>query len=324
MLKDLKKALSFEQRSNHLQFIQRFKKGAIAFERDEVKFEIDTEGKPLSVSFREHGESNELIEEFMLLANKHVAEFIGKKEPGKKKRTFVYRIHDKPNMDKLAAFNSFILKFGHHISMASNKKISESLNSLLHNVRGKAEQNVVETLALRAMAKAVYSTQNIGHYGLSFPYYTHFTSPIRRYPDMMVHRLLAHYLSGGESKNAAQYELMCKHSSDMEQRAIDAERASIKYKQVEFMQDKIGVEFPGIISGVAQFGFFVEIIENKCEGLVSIRDLIDDYYEYDEDNYCIEGKRNKKKYQLGDPVKVKIVRTNLSKRQLDFVLVENN
>lgn len=301
---------------------ERFKKGSIAFEREEVKFEIDEEGKPLRVFFREHGESNELIEEFMLLANKKVAEYIGKKEPGKKKKTFVYRVHDKPNLDKLESFNRFVLKFGHHISLGSNKKISETLNSLLLQVRGKAEQNVVETLALRAMAKAVYSTHNIGHYGLSFSHYTHFTSPIRRYPDITVHRLLVHYLNGGDSKNAQQHEFMSKHSSDMEQRAIEAERASVKYKQVEFMQDKVGVEFDGIISGVAQFGFFVEIIENKCEGLVSIRDLIDDFYEYDEDNYCIEGKRNGKKYQLGDTVKVKIVRTNLAKRQLDFVLVE--
>ncbi|HEY4787160.1 MAG TPA: ribonuclease R [Bacteroidales bacterium] len=307
---------------------ERFKKGSVGFERDEVRFEIDPSGKPLRVYNKEYGESNQLIEEFMLLANKKVAEFcsgvIKVDSPPRigKGKTFVYRIHDTPNMEKLGSFASFITKFGYSISTTSSKKISESLNNLLENIRGKNEQNLIETLALRAMAKAVYSTTNIGHYGLAFKHYTHFTSPIRRYPDMMVHRLLDYYLYGGKQPDIDQYENMCKHSSDMEKRAIDAERASIKYKQVEFMSDKIGQEFDGVISGVTEWGFFVELIESKCEGLVSMRDLTDDFYEFDEDNYCIVGRRKHKKYQLGDPVKVEVYRINLPKKQLDFKLVE--
>jgi ribonuclease R len=307
---------------------ERFKKGSVGFERDEVRFEIDPSGKPLRVYNKEYGESNQLIEEFMLLANKKVAEFCSGivKVPSPQRvgkgKTFVYRIHDTPNMEKLSSFASFITKFGYSISTTSSKKISESLNGLLENIRGKNEQNLIETLALRAMAKAVYSTNNIGHYGLSFKHYTHFTSPIRRYPDMMVHRLLDYYLQGGKQPDADQYENMCKHSSDMEKRAIDAERASIKYKQVEFMSDKIGQVFDGVISGVTEWGFFVELIDSKCEGLVSMRDLTDDFYEFDEDNYCILGRRKQKKYQLGDPVKVEVYRINLPKKQLDFKLFE--
>jgi len=255
---------------------ERFKKGSVGFERDEVRFEIDPTGKPLRVYNKEYGESNQLIEEFMLLANKKVAEFCSGlvKVPSPtrvgKGKTFVYRIHDTPNMEKLNSFASFIIKFGYSISTTSSKKISESLNSLLENIRGKNEQNLIETLALRAMAKAVYSTTNIGHYGLSFKHYTHFTSPIRRYPDMMVHRLLDYYLEGGKQPDADQYENMCKHSSEMEKRAIDAERASIKYKQVEFMSDKIGQVFAGVISGVTEWGFFVELIDSKCEGITDL------------------------------------------------------
>lgn len=307
---------------------QRFKNGSIAFERDEVRFDIDPTGKPLRVYFKELGESNQLIEEFMLLANKKVAEFCSEfgKEPRPEKvgkgKTFVYRIHDVPNMEKLDAFASFVTKFGYNIRTSSNKKISESLNTLLENVKGKTEQNLIETLALRSMAKARYSTNNIGHYGLSFHHYTHFTSPIRRYPDMMVHRLLNYYLKGGKLPDQEAQELLCKHSSEMEKRAIDAERASIKYKQVEFMADKIGEVFEGVISGVTEWGIFVELIENKCEGLVAVRDLTDDYYELDEDNYCIVGRRSKRKFQLGDRLKVEVYRTNLSKKQLDFKLVE--
>lgn len=301
---------------------QRFKGGAIAFDHDEVKFDIDEKGKPLRVYFTEHGESNDLIEEFMLLANKQVASLIGNVKNKKERKTFVYRVHDRPNPDKLETFSNFIRRFGHKLQLNNVQNISKSLNQVLENVKGKKEQHLVETLAVRSMAKAEYSTDNIGHYGLAFPYYTHFTSPIRRYPDMMVHRMLAHYLAGGESKSRKKYEMRCRHSSDMEQKAVDAERASIKYKQVEFMQDKIGQVFDGIISGVTEFGVFVEIIENKCEGLVPIRELQDDYYEYDEDNYCLTGRRTSKKYQLGDPVKVEILRTNLAKKQLDFVLVE--
>ncbi|HEX3006470.1 MAG TPA: ribonuclease R [Bacteroidales bacterium] len=307
---------------------QRFKNGAIAFERDEVRFDIDPTGKPLKVYFKEMGESNQLIEEFMLLANKKVAEFCSEygKEPRPEKlgkgKTFVYRIHDVPNMEKLDAFASFVHKFGYNIRTNSNKKISESLNSLLDNVKGKKEQNLIETLALRSMAKARYATNNIGHYGLAFHHYTHFTSPIRRYPDMMVHRLLTYYLEGGKPPDQEFYELLCKHSSEMEKRAIDAERASIKYKQVEFMADKIGEVYEGVISGVTEWGIFVELVENKCEGLVSVRDLTDDFYELDEENYCIIGRRSNKRFQLGDAVKVEVYRTNLSKKQLDFRLIE--
>lgn len=305
---------------------ERFKKGAIGFERDEVRFDIDENGKPLRVYYKQYGESNQLIEEFMLLANKKVAEFCSGiiKVPSPKKNgkgtTFVYRIHDQPKMDKLESFATFITKFGYSIKTTSAKKISESLNLLIESVRGKTEQNLIETLALRSMAKAEYSTENIGHYGLAFKHYTHFTSPIRRYPDMMVHRLLEYYLHDGEMPKKEAYDVMCKQSSDMEKRAMDAERASIKYKQVEFMSDKIGQMFEGVISGVAEFGFFVELSDSKCEGLVSMRDLDDDFYEFDEDNYCITGKRRRKKFQLGDAITVEVYRANLIKKQLDFRL----
>ena len=299
---------------------ERYKKGAISFEREEVKFDIDADGKPIGIKFRKHGLSNELIEEFMLLANKRVAQFIGDKSNKKERKTFVYRVHDKPNQEKLEKFANFVRKFGHNIMLTNAQKISHTLNSVLGTVKGKPEQNIVETLAIRSMAKAVYSAQNIGHYGLAFKHYTHFTSPIRRYPDMMVHRMLFDYMNGADSKSKVKYENRCKHASDMEQRAVDAERASVKYKQVEFMQDKLGKEFDGIISGVTEFGIFVELIENKCEGLVATRDMLDDFYEYDEDNYCLNGRRTGKTYQLGDPVKVIVLRANLPKKQLDFGL----
>lgn len=301
----------------------RFKKGSLGFERVEVKFNLDENGKPLSVYFKEAKESNQLVEEFMLLANKRVAEFIGNPEDQKTPRTFVYRIHDKPDPDKLMNFNHFIHKFGYGLQLGTPGQISKSMNLLMTNVKGKNEQNVIETLAIRTMAKAAYSTRNIGHYGLSFEYYTHFTSPIRRYPDVMVHRLLQRYLEGGRTVSAPKWEDMCKHSSVMESKAANAERASTKYKQVEFMQDKIGEEFSGVISGVTEWGIFVEL-ENKCEGMVSVSSLADDFYIFDEKNYCLVGRHSQQKFQLGDVVNVEIIRANLEKKQLDFRLVKEN
>ena len=303
---------------------KRFSSGAIAFDRQEVRFEIDAQGKPLSVYFKEQKDSNKLIEEFMLLANKTVATHIGKPGKGQKARTFVYRIHDVPNPEKLENFSQFIRKFGYHLKTTGKQTaISGSINHLLDEVQGKKEQNLVETLAIRSMAKAEYSTQNIGHYGLAFDYYSHFTSPIRRYPDMMVHRLLERYLSGGRNANVKEYEDYCKHSSEMEQLAANAERASIKYKQVEFMAGHLGQVYDGVISGIAEWGIYVELNENKCEGMIPIRDLVDDYYVFDEKNYCLTGRRYNKKYQLGDALTVKVARANLDKKQLDFQIIHS-
>ena len=300
---------------------KRFEGGSIDFDRVEVKIEVDPAGKPVNVFFKESKDSNKLIEEFMLLANKKVAELIGKPGTRKKEKTFVYRIHDKPDPEKLEKFNHFIKRFGYGIMTNSPAAVSTSMNQLITNVSGRKEQNVIETLAIRTMAKAEYSTRNIGHYGLGFEYYTHFTSPIRRYPDMMVHRLLERYLQDGTSVAANKYEEMCKHSSDMENRAANAERASIKYKQVEFMSDKIGQQYKGVISGVTEWGIYVEIEENKCEGMVPLHELTDDYYQFDEKNYCITGRRSHRRYQLGDEVEIEILRANLEKKQLDFKIV---
>ncbi|MDR1652929.1 MAG: ribonuclease R [Prevotellaceae bacterium] len=298
---------------------ERFANGAIAFDRTEVRFKIDEQGKPVSVYFKQAKDSNKLVEEFMLLANEIVAQHIGKVPKGRKAKTFVYRIHDTPNPDKLKNFAEFIRRFGYNLKTSGSKTaISSAVNKLLDEVEGKPEQNLVETLAVRSMAKAVYSTSNIGHYGLAMPFYTHFTSPIRRYPDMMVHRLLEYYANGGASVNAVEYEQFCEHASGMEQLAANAERASIKYKQIEFLADNIGEVFDGVISGVTQWGIYVELIENKCEGMIPIRELDDDYYMLDEKNYCLEGRQKRRKFQLGDNISVRLTRADLDKKQMDF------
>ncbi len=296
---------------------KRFSSGAFAFERVEIKFDLDETGKPVGIKFREMGTSNQLIEEFMLLANKRVAEYVGKKLHAK---PFVYRIHDKPDPEKINNFSHFITRFGYKLGEDDTTSLSKAMNKLLRSVEGKKEQNIIETLALRAMAKAVYSTDNIGHYGLAFKHYTHFTSPIRRYPDMMVHRLLSYYLSEEKTAAPEKYRKLCDHSSKMERLAAEAERASVKYKQVEYMSDKLGKVFEGVISGVTEWGIYVEIIENQCEGMIHIRELADDFYEYDEENYCIRGRSTGKLYTLGDRLNIEVVKADLQKKQLDYKL----
>jgi len=302
---------------------RRFENGAVNFDSEELHFDVDEKGKPIRCYFKKSKDANKLIEEFMLLANRTVAESIGKVRKGVKAKTLPYRIHDQPDPTKLENLREFIAPFGYRLKTAGTRgAVSRSLNALMDACQGRNEQKLIETVALRAMMKAKYSTHNIGHYGLAFDYYTHFTSPIRRYPDTMVHRLLTHYQNGGKSANQKYYEDQCMHSSDMEQLAANAERDSIKYKMVEFMGDKIGEEFDAHISGIQSYGIYCEIDENHCEGMVAMRELDDDYYDFDEKNYCLIGRRHHHKYQLGDPIRIRVERANLEKRQLDFSLVE--
>lgn len=302
----------------------RFKNGAVKFDREEMRFEIDETGKPVRCYFKKSKDANKLIEEFMLLANRSVAESIGKVKKGQKAKTLPYRIHDAPDPTKLETLREFIVKFGYRLKTAGTKgEISRSLNKLMDDCNGKREQNLIESVALRAMMKAKYSVHNIGHYGLAFEYYTHFTSPIRRYPDTMVHRLLTRYQNGGRSANKEYYEELCEHSSDMEIIAQNAERDSIKYKMVEYMADKIGNKYDAHISGITSYGIYCEIDENHCEGMVPMHDLDDDYYDFDERNYCLVGRRHHHKYQLGDPIKIIVAKANIEKKQLDFALDED-
>jgi ribonuclease R/exosome complex exonuclease DIS3/RRP44 len=301
---------------------RRMNQGAISFDRVEVKFNLDDDANPTSVYFKEAKDANKLIEEFMLLANRKVAEFIGEKNKKPSGKTFVYRVHDEPDTEKLASLQNIISKFGYKINTDTRETTSATLNQLLADVHGKAESNMIETLAIRSMSKAVYTTQNIGHYGLAFDYYSHFTSPIRRYPDVMTHRLLQHYLDGGSSPKAELYEEKCKHSSKREELASKAERDSIKYMQVKYMQNHKEEIFEGVITGVTEWGIYVEITKNKCEGMVRIRDIKSDYYLFDEKQYAIVGQSTKQLYQLGDDVKVQVKKTDLERKQLDFNLIE--
>lgn len=302
---------------------ERIRNGAITFDRSEVRFNLDENNEPIGVYFKISKDSNHLIEEFMLLANRKVSEFVSLNKNGSPSlKTFIYRVHDDPDPAKLEALRDFVGTFGYQMNLANTKKVAESLNNLLKNVKGKGEENMVETLAMRSMSKAVYSTDPIGHYGLGFEFYTHFTSPIRRYPDLIAHRLLQHYLDGGKSVNKEEFEAKCKHCSNMERLAADAERDSIKFMQVKFMEKHLGEEFRGVISGVAEFGFWVQIPENGAEGLIKLRDLVDDSYQFDPKTYAVYGSKTGNRYQLGDEVKIKVLKANVIAKQLDFKIVE--
>ena len=302
---------------------KRMKQGAISFDRVEVKFNLDEKANPVGVFFKESKDANKLIEEFMLLANKKVAEYIGFSKGKATNRTFIYRVHDEPNDEKLASLQNMVRKFGYKINTDTKETTSESLNQLLSDVYGKAESNMIETLTIRTMSKAVYTTQNIGHYGLAFDYYSHFTSPIRRYPDVMTHRLLQHYLDGGDTPKSDKFEEKCKHSSNREELASKAERSSIKYMQVKYMQDHKNEVFDGVITGTTEWGIYVEISSNKCEGMVRIRDIKSDFYVFDDKQHAIIGQSSKKMYQLGDEVKIQVKKADLERKHLDFNLVED-
>jgi ribonuclease R len=301
---------------------ERFSKGSFNFETQEVRFRLDDQGRPLSIYLREMKDANKLIEDFMLLANRKVAEWVGRKRGEHKAKTFVYRVHDTPNPEKLETFSQFIDRLGYKMKLNSKKSLADSFNKLFNEIKGTGTETMIETIAIRTMAKAYYSTHNIGHYGLAFPFYTHFTSPIRRYPDLMVHRLLFDYENGAPSVSQDDYEPQCEYASEMERRAVDAERASVKYKQAEYMLDKVGQEFDALISGVSKWGIFAEIIGTKCEGMIRLRDLENDFYYLDEENYQIIGQRYGKRYKLGDKLKIRVRRIDLAKKQMEYDLAE--